>query len=433
VAAVDPARLVAKHVERRGDTLRITLGRGRSLVRRIDRLWVAGAGKAAEAMAAAIAQLAPEVRGIVIAPRRKGARRARRVGGIQVLAGEHPVPGPGSFGSTARLVRALRARPKHDTVLFLLSGGASALLAAPAPGVTRSDKAALNRHLLRCGAPIEVMNVVRKHVSAVKGGGLAVLAAPCEVLTLALSDVPGDALATIGSGPTVTDPSTFAQALAALRATDPTGTAVPPRIWRRLEAGTRRDGPQETPKAADPRLRRSLLALLGTNRTALAAAARAARRHGYAIGRPCHLDGEAAGCGRALVAALPAVPQRPLCVLAGGETHVDAGQATGKGGRCQELALAAAAVLKGGRWSLLCAGTDGIDGQTDAAGAFCDGRTIARGGRRSASRALQEHDAYTFFADLDDLFRPGPTGTNVMDIAIALHPGAQRSGRVPPG
>src|SRR5262249_41547388 len=149
------------------------------------------------------------------------------------------------------------------------------------------------------------------------------------------SDVPGDALGTIGSGPTVADPSTFAQALAALRATDPTGAAVPARIWRHLEAGSKGNGPAETPKAADLRLERSLVAVLGTNRTALAAAARAARRYGYGVvGPPGTLEGEAAECGRALAAALPPLPQRPLCVLAGGETHVNVGRARGKGGRC---------------------------------------------------------------------------------------------------
>jgi glycerate 2-kinase len=429
VAAVDPRRLIASRVERRGGVLRITLGRGRTLSRRIDRVWVAGAGKAAESMAEAIAAISPETRGIVIGPRRAGMPAARRIGGIQLLSGDHPVPGRGSFGSTARLVAELVALPPATTILFLLSGGASALLAAPATGVTRTDKVALNQHLLRCGAPIEVMNAVRKHVSAVKGGGLALLAAPREVVTLALSDVPGDDLATIGSGPTVADPTTFAWTLRALRATDPAGVSVPPRIWRRLEAGGSPGGPSDTPKPGDRRLGRSHAAVVATNRTALTAAAREARRRGYVVaGASRQLRGEAAGWARRFVATLPDAPARPVCILAGGETHVTAGASTGTGGRCQELALAAAVALVGGPWSILCAGTDGIDGRTDAAGAFADGATLARGGRRNARRALRDHDAYTFFTESGDLFRPGPTGTNVMDVLVALHPGAGRSG-----
>lgn len=428
VAAVDPARLLLRRVSRRGATLEIALAPGRRLVRRIDRLWVAGAGKAAVAMAAAIASLAPEIEGMVLAPRppRGSPPRAElpRGAGIKILPGDHPIPGADSFRSTARILAALAALPTDSSVLFLLSGGASALFAAPAPGITRADKIALNAHLLRCGASIDVMNAVRKHVSRVKGGGFALLAAPREVVTLALSDVPGDALATIGSGPAVPDPSTFARALRALEASAPGRRGVPAAVWRRLEAGAAGAGPEETPKAADPRLQRTAAALIGSNRTALAAAAQAARQRGYSVlQHRLRLRGEAADCARSLVASLPRRVATPLCVLAGGETAVTVGSARGVGGRCQELALAAAAELGGTGWSVLCAGTDGIDGRTDAAGAFCDGRTIARGGRRRAARALREHDAYPFFARLGDLFQPGPTGTNVMDVVIALHPG----------
>jgi hydroxypyruvate reductase len=289
--------------------------------------------------------------------------------------------------------------------------------------VTRRDKQLLNQHLLRAGASIDVMNAVRKHVSAVKGGRLALLAAPREVITLALSDVPDDALATVGSGPAVADPSSFATALRRLRAVTPDVAAVPASVWRLLEGGAGGSGPEDTPKPGDARLGRARAVLIGSNRTALLGAARAARELGYVVaGRPLRLGGEAASCARELVAALPEPLGRALCLLGGGETHVTARGSTGKGGRSQELALAAAAGLAGSRWSLLCAGTDGVDGPTDAAGAFCDGRTLARGGRRRAARALAGHDSYSFFAPLGDLFRPGPTGTNVMDLAIALHP-----------
>src|SRR5690606_19618094 len=194
IDAVDPERLVRGRLERRGARLAIALGRERVLTPRLDRVWVAGAGKAALAMARAVATIAPEVSGVVIAPAAVVGPRGTRLGRIHVLPGDHPVPGRRSYASTRRLLVALSRAPRDATVLFLLSGGASALLAAPAPGVTTADKSALNRWLLRGGADIATMNAVRKHVSAVKGGGLVRLAAPRTVVTLALSDVPGDDL-----------------------------------------------------------------------------------------------------------------------------------------------------------------------------------------------------------------------------------------------
>lgn len=427
--------LVRSRVRRCGDDLEVRLASRTSVVRRVDRVWVAGAGKAALAMARGLTAVAPEVAGVVIAPR--GSGELDRDGlppRIRVLAGEHPVPGPRSFAATRRLLAALGETPKGTTVLFLLSGGASALLAAPAEGITAADKTALNRHILTCGAPIEVMNAIRKHVSAVKGGGLLRLARPREIVTLALSDVPGDDLATIGSGPTVADPTSFADALAALESSAATHDAVPPRVWRRLEDGAGRGEPgrrrpAETLAPGDPLLRRSLAAVIGSNRSALDAAGREARRRGYRVIRTRHgLRGEAAEAARDLVGRLPAPATEPQCVLAGGETVVTVGEARGRGGRSQEAALAAAEPLAGSAWMLLVAGTDGIDGETDAAGAFCNGRTLARAGRRHTREALARHDSYGYFVILGDSFRPGRTGTNVMDLAIALHPGldAQR-------
>jgi len=380
-------------------------------------------------MARAVAAVVPRVGGVVVAPA-SALPRSRRVGRIRVLAGDHPVPGRRSYTATRRLLAALARQPRDATVLFLLSGGASALLAAPAAGVTKRDKSALNRHLLRCGAPIATMNAVRKHVSRIKGGGLARLAAPRTVVTLALSDVPGDDLATIGSGPGVADPTTFAEAVRLLHATAGSGR-VPLRVRRHLEAGAAGRGPGETLKRADGPARRGRAAVIGANRTALDAGARAARALGYRVlRRQRPFTGEAASVARELVAALPADDGRPICVLAGGESHVTVGTATGRGGRSQELALAAAPLLAGGRWTLLAAGTDGVDGRTDAAGAFCDGATQRRGGWRSVRSALTAHDSWTFFSGLGDVFRPGPTGTNVMDLVLAVRrpgPGAKRA------
>lgn len=399
----------------------IRTGDGTVLRREASDLWVAGAGKAAAAMASAVARLLPSVPGVVIAPR----GRRRSAGRVRILAGDHPVPGRASFASTRRLLTALDEAPRDATVLFLLSGGTSALLAAPADGITAADKIAVNRHLLRCGAPIEVMNAVRKHLSAVKGGRLAWRAAPREVIALVLSDVPGNDLATIGSGPTVPDPTDAATALRLLRRTPGAAEAIPARVWRLLETAAR-DRSHDTPKPGDRRLRRSRAWVIGDNRTALDAAAEAAARLGYRVAaRRRRLRGEAADCARDLVATLPRAPRRPTCVLAGGETFVTAGRSPGRGGRCQEMALAAAAGLVGTGWTILFAGTDGIDGATDAAGGFCDGTTLRRAGRRRLDVALARHDSHPLLVALDDAFRPGPTGTNVMDLAIALHPGAR--------
>lgn len=415
VEAVEPGQLVARNVERRGTRLAIDLGE-RTVHARVDALFVAGAGKAAVAMAEAVARIAPEVPGVVVAP----PGRHGPVGRIEVLRGSHPVPDRSSFRSTDRLLRRLRRRPAGDTVLFLLSGGASALLARPAPGVAPADKIRLGRLLLRWGADIELTNMVRKHVSAVKGGGILRAVSPRRVVSLVLSDVIGDPLPTIGSGPTVPDPSTYEDAWRGLE-----GLGVleqlPPTIRARLRAG--RAGlasARETVKPATPEARRSLAAVIGSNRIALRAAAAAARRLGYRVrtrSRP--LAGDAAAAAGELVRSLGA-PVEPQCVLAGGETTVDVGDQRGVGGRNQEFAVAAMRPLAGRGWSLLAAGTDGIDGQTPAAGGLADGTSLRRAGTRRVSRALREHDSHRLLAALGDTLTTGPTGTNVMDLVVAL-------------
>ena len=377
-------------------------------------------------MARAVAATLPQVPGVVIAPGPGGGGRpVRRAGKIRILHGDHPVPGRATFEASAALLRLLDRFPDDATILILLSGGASSLFAVPAAGLARADKTALGRHLLRCGASIDAMNAVRKHVSAVKGGRLALRAAPRELLTLARSDVPGDDPATIGSGPAVADPTTYADALRALQAAGRGGPTAPARVLRHLEAGAAglRD---ETPAAGDPRLRRARAVVIGCNETALDAAAVAARALGYAVRRRRgRLTGEAADCARLLVERLPRNPGRPTCVLAGGETVVTAAGSSGVGGRCQEMALAAAAGLAGTAWTILFAGTDGRDGRTDAAGAFADGTTLGRAGSRPLGRALRAHDANPLLRRLGDLLKTGPTGTNVMDVAIAIHPGRE--------
>lgn len=345
-----------------------------------------------------------------------------------MLRGDHPVPGRGSFSATRRLVSALRRRPATEPVLLLLSGGASALLSMPPAGVRWSEKARLHRLLFLSGLPIDALNAVRKHVSAVKGGGLLRIAAPRPVWTLALSDVVGDDLATIGSGPAVADPTTFADALALLLSAVPRSD-VPGAVLRRLERGAA-GRVAETVKPGDPLLAGACASVLASNATALAAAGRRARALGYEVRRlRLPLRGEAALAAARVAAALPARPPRPTCVLVGGETVVTVQGGRGLGGRSQEFALAAATLLARTGWTLLAAGTDGVDGPTPAAGAIVDGSTARRAGRAAVARALASHDSHRFFARHGGLVVTGPTGTNAMDVVVALHPGVRTASR----
>jgi hydroxypyruvate reductase len=307
-------------------------------------------------------------------------------------------------------------------LLVLLSGGASALMAVPADGVSLEDKRASTELLLRGGADIHALNTVRKHLSAIKGGWLAA-GANVPVLTLAISDVVGDDPSVIGSGPTVPDLSTFGDALAALDACGGR-RAYPPKVIERLERGARGDYP-ETPRAlqlSSPEWR-----LIGSRFLAMRGAASRARQLGYEVlVREAPVTGEARVAGEAFVSGLP-VPidqTRRVCVISSGETTVHvAGR--GRGGRNQEFSLSAARRLaaSSARVMLASVGTDGVDGPTDAAGAIVDQETIARAaaaGLPPAAAFLADNDAYRFFDPLNDLIKTGPTGTNVGDLQICL-------------
>jgi glycerate-2-kinase len=306
----------------------------------------------------------------------------------------------------------------------LLSGGASSLMAVPAPGITLAEKRRTTELLLREGTEIHDLNAVRKHLSAIKGGWLAAKTSrPC--VTLAISDVIDDDLSVIGSGPTVADTTSFRQALDVIERS-PHREDYPESVRAHLQRGVRGEEP-ETPKAGDPRLLHGEALVIGGRHDAMRGAAGEARRRGYNV---VTLDqpvvGEARDGGRSLVtrvAALAAVAERPLCVIASGETtvHVTGG---GRGGRNLELALAAAAGLSmlGPSAAAASVGTDGVDGPTDAAGAIVDSSTLQRAeyGRLAAERFLAENDAYRFFDALGDLIRTGPTGTNVGDLQVFL-------------
>ncbi len=368
---------------------------------------------------AALEVLGAETPGDVV-----GAGMVERLGAIRIHVGGHPLPTAGSVAGTAAILARIAASPPETLILFLLSGGASALLASPAAGVTLDAKREVTARLLGCGAPIAEMNAVRKHLSGVKGGLLAKRAAGRRIWALILSDVVGDDLATIGSGPTAPDPTTFGDALSVL-ARYGIADEVPVSMLEHLRTGVtgRYD---ETPKAGDPCFRHVRHEIIGTNRRALDAGAQRARELGLdAVVREAPIHGDTTRAAEEFAADLlrqRRVVTGPTCILAGGETTVIV-RGRGRGGRNQEFALAAALALDGADGvALLSAGTDGIDGPTDAAGAFASGGTAgaARARGLDPRGALDANDSWSFFAALGDLFSPGATGTNVMDVKIAI-------------
>jgi glycerate 2-kinase len=344
---------------------------------------------------------------------------------VDIHYGGHPVPNQGSVAAGRAALALAAATGPGDVLLVLLSGGASALLAAPAEGLTLADKQQTTTVLLRAGADIHALNAVRKHLSRTKGGRLAVAAA-ARTLCLAMSDVVDDDPSVIGSGPTVGDATTFADALAVL---DRFGgrPAYPPAAVARLERGAR-TGDDESPKPGAPGLARATTHVIASRLEALRGAREAARRLGYeviVVEQP--LVGEARDAALACLAdAWHAARDHrgPLCVLSAGETTVTV-RGRGLGGRNQECVLACVSALAAHARPtvVLSVGTDGIDGPTDAAGAIADSSTLVRAraaGLSSPGSFLAHNDAYHFFAPLGDLVMTGPTGTNVGDIQMVL-------------
>lgn len=347
---------------------------------------------------------------------------------IELYLAGHPVPTAESAAAGARALQLARGLPAAGHLIVLLSGGASALLAAPAPGLRLDEKMDTTRALLAAGAPIHDLNAVRKHLSAVKGGRLAAAArAACD--TFAISDVVGpveDDPSVIGSGPTMPDESTYADALGTLERLGVL-ERVPAAARLVLEEGRGGHRP-ETPKPGDPRLSRARFSLIGSRRGAMEAARREGERRGYTVAvldEPVVGEArDAAAAHGARVRALAERLPRPCCIVSSGETTVRV-TGTGKGGRNQEFALALAHVLSGDSRSVVAAsvGTDGIDGPTDAAGALADETTIdraARAGLGAPEAFLENNDAYRFFDPLGDLLRTGPTDTNVGDLQVML-------------
>jgi hydroxypyruvate reductase len=384
------------------------------------RLLVIGAGKAAASLAQALEE--------TVGDRIDGGRIVVKHGHglplkhVVVEEGGHPLPDESGLEGTSRLIGDLEGTSPDDRVFFLLTGGASALLIAPAPGLTLQDKIKTTQALLACGATIQEINTIRKHLSAVKGGRLAEQIHPAKAMTLIVSDVVGDDLSSIGSGPTVPDPSTFADCLDILNRYD-LFEGMSATVRDRLDTGARGDI-AETPKPGLPVFENIRCLILASNRHSLDAAQRVSDTLGF---RPevysYDMIGSTHDRASAFAARLLELSDRgPVALLAGGETTLEI-KGKGKGGRNQEFALVAARQIEGAKEvAILSAGTDGTDGPTDAAGAFVDGTTLARA--RSAGldtdAFLRDNDSYTFFDNLGDLLRTGPTGTNVMDLVVGL-------------
>jgi len=385
---------------------------------RYARVVVLGCGKASGAMARAAEDVLGDriAEGFVVVKDGYTAPLRR----IRLAEAGHPVPDARGLAASGRLLDLAASARADDLVLFLVSGGGSALTPAPAPPVTLEEKQQITRLLLAAGAAIGELNAVRKHLSRFKGGLLARAAWPATVVTLALSDVIGDPLDVIASGPTAPDPTTFATALDVLERRG-AKTRAAASVRERLEAGARGEV-EETPKPGDRIFDRVTNLVVGNNALITDAAVATAQRLGYQtrfLSRA--VQGETREVARELVARARRL-EAPACLVAGGETTVTV-TGPGTGGRCQEFALAAALALGPGEdVTVLAAGTDGTDGPTDAAGAIVDSGSVERGRTAGVDpvRALADNDAYRFLRASGDLLVSGPTNTNLLDLYVLL-------------
>ncbi len=426
LAAVDPAQAVRKAVRRSGHIL--SVGDRTYDLDRYERIFFLGGGKAGAPMAQALVEIVGDkLFAGWINVKQGHLVKGALPGELTIHEASHPIPDNEGRQGAAQILRLAEQATERDLVFCLLSGGGSALLPLPVDGVTLSDLQALTDALLRCGATINEMNAVRKHCSQIKGGQLARAAYPATVVALILSDVVGNPLDVIASGPTVPDTSTYADALNVLTRYH-IADDVPESIVARLRAGMNGEVP-ETPKPDDPVFERTDTQIVGSNAIAAQAAQAVAEAMGYhTMLLSTYIEGEArevakvlAAIAKSLVAEGWPLP-RPACIVVGGETTVTV-RGDGKGGRNQELALAAAIALEGWKGTTIVAlATDGTDGPTDAAGAIADGETVhrAREAGMSAADCLERNDAYAFFDRLGDLIRTGPTNTNVNDLTFVL-------------
>ena len=421
--AVDPKEAIKGQVSLIENTLRV--GERAYDLSRYRRIIVVGGGKAGASMAKAIEEiLGPRIAAGLVNVK-YGHTADTQV--IKVNEAGHPIPDEAGLDGAWRIAELAKGAEEDDLVICLISGGGSALLPLPCEGITLADLQTLNDALLRCGATINEINAVRKHLSQIKGGNLARLAHPAELVSLILSDVVGNPLDVIASGPAVADASTFAQACGVVEKYGLWGE-IPPSVAERLRRGRDSLVP-ETPKAGDPIFARTYNMVVGSNEIAARAAIARARELGFnTLLLSTFVEGEAREVGRVFAAVAKEIAYsgqpvpRPACVVAGGETTVTL-RGQGKGGRNQELALAAALEIAGLEGAMVIGlATDGTDGPTDAAGALADGTTIKRARTRGleAARYLADNDSYHFFEALGDLIITGPTNTNVNDLTFVF-------------
>lgn len=402
VAAADPEKTIRNHLPAKP--------KGRTIV--------IGAGKGSAQMAAAFEKVWDgPIDGLIVTRYGYGARCER----IEIIEAAHPVPDAAGLEASRRLLEKVRGLSADDLVVALISGGGSALLPSPAPGLTLADEIAVNEALLASGAPIAAMNTIRKHISTIKGGRLAGAAHPARVVSLVVSDIPGDNPALVASGPTVPDTGSRADALASIAAY---GMSLPDAVMAHIQSAA-----ADAPRSDDPRFAGNQVHLIASAGVSLEAAAAAAKRQGLeAVILSDSIEGEAREVGGVHAAIAREVATRnrpfekPMLILSGGETTVTL-RAKGKGGRNSEFLLAFAIGIDGlSGIHALAADTDGIDGSEDNAGAFADGATVARmrAAGVDAKAMLAGNNAWTAFNAVGDLFVPGPTGTNVNDLRAIL-------------
>ncbi|RUX34100.1 glycerate kinase [Mesorhizobium sp. M2A.F.Ca.ET.042.01.1.1] len=402
VAAADPEKTIRNHLPAKA--------KGRTIV--------IGAGKGSAQMAAAFEKVWDgPVDGLVVTRYGYGARCER----IEIIEAAHPVPDAAGLEASRRLLEKVRGLTSDDLVVALISGGGSALLPSPAPGLTLADEIAVNEALLASGAPIAAMNTIRKHVSTIKGGRLAAAAHPARVVSLVVSDIPGDNPALVASGPTVPDTGSRQDALASIAAY---GMKLPASVMAHIQSPA-----ADAPRPDDPRFAGNEVHLTASAGVSLEAAAAEAKRQGIeAVILSDAIEGEAREVGGVHAAIAREVATRnrpfakPVLILSGGETTVTL-RAKGKGGRNSEFLLAFAIGIDGvDGIHAIAADTDGIDGSENNAGAFADGSTVARmrAAGVDAKAMLAGNNAWTAFNAVDDLFVPGPTGTNVNDLRAIL-------------
>ena len=423
LAAADPILLVRRSLQLDGAILQA--GKRLYDLARYSNLYVVGAGKAAAKMARAVEALLGEriAGGIVIVKHGHSIPLKK----LKIVEAGHPIPDPAGIKATEAIIRLLRRTQKNDLILCLVSGGASALLSCPVVGLSLQDKQRTTQALLNCGARIQEVNAIRKHISGIKGGRLAELAYPSTVLSLILSDVIDDSMDNIGSGPTAPDSSTFADCLSIIDRYG-VGDMIPLAVTTFLKKGAAGEI-ADTPKADNPIFQQVQNLLIGNNQLALVAAKEKAQALGYnTLILSSSVEGEARSLAidhvvsarDVLSSSSPIRP--PACIISGGETTVTI-RGAGLGGRNQEFALAAALEIDGlNGIVVLSGGTDGTDGPTDAAGGIVDGTTVqrARDQGLNARSYLERNDSYPLLKAVGDLLITGPTLTNVMDLRLIL-------------